>query len=289
MWAEFKEKPFENAFLAELARHTNIQFSPDQTDEGILGFDGAFFLPLPKMHLVFPYVRFRRWRHFVGMTASDIDSFGAKLDARLPTFNLNLFVQYKRPEWLKQSNATEWPSWSHPYFRYTIEPKQQGLLEKIASTAAGRAAVLYAAAAFWKSSDLFAFGLANDIIPNSHLASAEMLTGHQRMTYAGPGSFGIAHSEPENVEGPSLETILAAGERNEALPFTKHMKTTAGLIERALGDDSDDYQLLQAARAAMLGGDIGDVMPRGRGSWIDALVSIAAFTQAFDIRVVAVG
>lgn len=289
MWAEFKEKPFENAFLAELARHTNIQFSPDQTDEGLLGFDGAFFLPLPKMHLFFPYVRFRRWRHLVGMTASEIDSFGAVLDARLPPFNLNLFVQYKRPEWLKQSNATEWSSWGHPYFRYTIEPKQQGLLEKIANTAAGRAAVIYAAAAFWKSSDLFALGLTNEIISNSNLASAELLSGHQRLTYAAAGSFGIAHSEPENVEGPSLATILAGGESNERLPFTKHMKMTAGLIDRTLGDDSGDYQLLQAARAAMLGGELGDVFPRDQGSWIDALISIAAFTQAFDIRIVAVG
>lgn len=289
MWAEFKEKPFETYFLAEMARLTNVLFSPDQTDEGILGFDGAFFLPLPEYRAFSPYVRVRRWRHFLGMSASEIDEFGHALDARLPPFNLNLFVQYKRPEWLQRSNATEWPSWSMSYFRFTIDAKQQGLLEKILSAAAGRAAVVYAAPAFWESSELFSLARSGGIIDRSNIASAGMLTGHQRFTYTAPGSFGIAHSEPENIEGPSLETVLRSGADNERLPFTKHVKATAGLIERGLEEGSGDYQVWQSARKAILGGEFGDAYPRARGSWIDAVVSMAAFAQAFDIRVAAIG
>lgn len=289
MWAEFKEKPFETYFLAEMARLTNVLFSPDQSDEGILGFDGAFFLPLPEYRAFFPFVRVRRWRHFIGMTASEIDEFGRALDARLPPFNLNLFVQYKRPEWLQRSNATEWASWNTSYYRYSIDPKQQGLLEKIMAAAAGRAAVVYAAPAFWESSDLFDLARAGAIVTSSNIASAGMLTGHQRFTYTAPGNFGIAHSEPANIEGPSLEAILRGGSDGERLPFTKHVKATANLIERVLEEGSDDFDLWQSAREAIFGGEIGDAYTRARSSWIDAVVSMAAFVQAFDIRVTAVG
>jgi hypothetical protein len=49
MLAEFKEKPYEKYFGIELGRRTNVTFSPDQCDEGFLGFDDAFFLPMPSL------------------------------------------------------------------------------------------------------------------------------------------------------------------------------------------------------------------------------------------------
>jgi hypothetical protein len=289
MWAEFKEKTYETYFLAEVARLTNILYSPDQTEEGALGFDGSFFLPLPARRAVFPYVRFRRWRHLIGIPAGAIDDLGEELNSRLPPFRLNLFVQYKRPEWMKGSNATEWPSWSTPYYRYTIEAKQQGLLENIVGAAAGRAAVVYAAAAFRLNSELFAHAEAGTVVPNSNVASVEMLTGHERFTYMAPGSYGIAHSEPEAVEGPSLDTILARMDGNEGLPFTKHLKLTAQVIEVAMGDDRELRDLWEASRRAIVGGDFAEAYPRGRDTWIEAIISIMAFAQAFDVRVSAVG
>ena len=289
MWAEFKEKTCETYFLAEVARLTNILYSPDQTDEGSLGFDGSFFLPLPAWRMVFPYLRFRRWRRLVGISASEIDDFGKELNSHLPHFRLNLFVQYKRPEWMRRSNSAEWSSWSAPYFRYTIESKQQRLLENIVEAATGRAAVVYAAAAFRLNSELFKHAEAETVLPNSNISSVEMLTGHERFTYLGPGSYGIAHSEPEAIESPSLNTVLARMEENEGLPFTQHLKVTAQLIETALDDDREARDLFDASRRAMLGGAFSEAYPRGRGTWIEAIVSILAFTQAFDVRVAAVG
>ncbi|WP_106640619.1 hypothetical protein [Allosphingosinicella vermicomposti] len=289
MWAEFKEKTYETYFLAEVARLTNILYSPDQTDEGELGFDGSFLLLLPSWRMVFPYVRFRRWRHLTGISASEIDDFGAELNNHLPPFRLNLFAQYKRPEWMHRSNATEWASWTAPYFRYTIEAKQQGLLEKIAKAANGRAAVVYAAAAFRRNSELFRHAEAGTVVRNSNISSVEMLNGHDRFTYTGPGSYGIAHSEPENIESPSLGNILASMEGNEALPFTKHINLTAEFIESAMGDDREARDVWEASRRAILGGDFTEVYPSGRDNWIEAIISIAAFTQAFNVRVSAVG
>lgn len=289
MWAEFKEKTYESYFLAELGRLTNILYSPDQTDEGALGFDGSFLLPFPVGRIAFPYVRSRRWRHMSGISATEINDFGAKLNSHLPPFRLNLFVQYKRPEWLHRSNATEWSIWGNPYFRYTIEAKQQGLLENIVQAATGRAAVVYAAAAFRHNSELFAHAEVGTVVTNSNISSVEMLNGHKRFTYIEPGSCGVAHSEPEAIDGPSLDAILARMEDNEGLPFTKHMKLTAQSIDRAIGDDREARKLWEASRRAIVGGDFTEVYPRGRDTWIEAIISIAAFAQAFDVRISAVG
>lgn len=289
MWAEFKEKTYETYFLAEIARLTNILYSPDQTDEGSLGFDGSFLLPLPARQMVFPYVRFRRWRRLTGISATEINDFGAELNSHLPPFRLNLFVQYKRPEWMHGATAAERSSWNAPYFRYTIDAKQQGLLEDIVEAAAGRAAVVYAAAAFRLNSELFGHAEAGTVVPSSNISSVEMLNGHGRFTYTGPGSYGIAHSEPEAIEGPSLDTILARMDGNEGLPFTKHMKLTAQSIESAMGDDRDALDLWTASRRAILGGEFTEAYPRGRDTWIEAIISIAAFAQAFNVRVSAVG
>jgi hypothetical protein len=289
MWAEFKEKTYESYFLAELARLTTILYSPDQTDEGVLGFDGSFMLPLPIARFAFPYMRYRRWRRLIGISATEIDNIGAKLNSLLPQFRLNLFVQYKRPEWLHRSNSTEWSSWGNPYFRYTIEAKQQGLLENISQVACGRAAVVYAAAAFKLKSELFTHAAVGTVVQNSNISSVDMLNGHDRFTYTMPGSYGIAHSEPEAIEGPSLDAILARMQDNDGLPFTEHLKLTAESIDRAIKDDREARNLWKASRSAILGGEDAKVSPLGRETWVEAIISIVAFAQAFDVRVSAAG
>lgn len=50
----FKEKPFEKQFGIEIGRRTNTIYSPDQCDERFLGFDEAFFLPLPHLLSIAP-------------------------------------------------------------------------------------------------------------------------------------------------------------------------------------------------------------------------------------------
>lgn len=289
MPVQFKEKTYESYFLAELARRTNVLFSPDQVDEATLGFDGAFFLPLPEWRMVFPYRRFSRWQRLTGISASEIDQIGRELNDRLPPFRLNLFVQYKRPEWMTRSNALEWASWLRPYFRYAIDSNQQNTLENIARVAGQRAAVVYAAAAFRKSKELFAYAEKGEVVLKSNIASVELLNGHGRFTYVEPGAKGIAHSEPEPIESTTVDAMLRSMEKNEPLQFTKHLKQTAGHIKEATRKEDELDRLMDASRRAIVGGDFGDLYPRARGSWLEAILSIAAFEQAFDVGVSAVG
>lgn len=121
MKAQFKEKTYETAFLGELWAQTNYVFAPDQWDEFNLGFDGAAFLPRDFLPSIFPFVRRRRWHRYIGISATEINNFGKELNDRLPPFKLNLFVQFKRNEYLKYRNSKEWPIWNSAYYRYSIE------------------------------------------------------------------------------------------------------------------------------------------------------------------------
>lgn len=249
---------------------------------------GAFLLPIALLPIL-PYVRGRRWRRFVGFSASDIAYIGAELDERLPPFSLNLFAQYRRPEYLARSNASEWSSWCVPYYRYTSDERQQRLLERVAQTAHGRAAVVYASPAFWSATDLFTFARDGGIVTNSNIADVARMTGHHRFSYVERGHVGIGHSDPEPVESEPFEAILGRGLEQEAVPFTRQLKGLDELIRSVLRDDRPSYDLWQRARQAAIGGDLTDTYPRARGSWIDAVVSIIAFGQAFDVRITALG
>lgn len=289
MRAEFKEKPYETMFVGELRLITNAIYAPDQCDESFLGFDASAFIPWEDLLLFSPYMRRRRWRNLIGISASEIGDFGQRINSLLPPFRLNLFAQFKRPHYLVGTSAKEWATWKQGYFRYLAPVKQQKLLRKIIDKSAGRAVVVYAAAAFHTNNELFTHLRNNAIIENSNVANAAILDGHSRFTYAHAGNFGIGHSEPEDLESPPLEELLAGNDEATPRPFTQHIKATADLINSIMEDDSERRNTLSLARQAILGGAIEDTYPRAAGSWLDAAVTMVAFSTAFDVRVCAIG
>lgn len=288
MWSEFKEKTYETAFVGELRLLTNAVYAPDQCDESFLGFDAAALVPWEFLPPFAPYVRFRRWRHHVGISASEINNFGRELNNRLPPFKLNLFLQFKRPEYLVRRNAAEWSFWQRSYFRYAIGKRQQQLLERILTVGGNRTAVAYAVPAFFKSEDLFENQINKSIIKNSNVLSAGLLNGHSKCTFSEPGNFGIGHSEPKEIESPTLQQLISEGESLDGLPFTQHMKTTENDIKLALEDDKEGRDRLDLARRAILGGDITDIYPRAMGTWFDAILTVVAFGSASGLRVCAI-
>ena len=286
MRAEFREKTYEAYFLAELARRTSILYAPDQLDEAFLGFDGAFFLPVAELRPWLPYTRRRRWELLAGFPVSAIDHFADELNDRLPPFRFNLFVQYKRPHYMMRASAAEWPSWSRPYYRYDTTPHQQELLERVALSAGRRAATVYAAPAFWTSKSLFEFAKTNSIDASSNIVSVGLLNGHGRFSFSDSGNFGIAHSEPVNIESPAFERILAEGLESEGLPFTRHVKTLSEQIRAVLSERKPDYELWVSARAAILGSP--EILP-SRSAFLEALIMLEAFSQAFGVNIYPMG
>lgn len=285
MLAKFKEKTYETAFMGELRLMTNHIFAPDQCDENILGFDGAAFIPWELFPDFIPFVRWRRWHRYTGLSSSDINQLGRELDT-LPTFRLNLFIQFKRSYFLSRSNATEWASWDHAYYRYELDQHQLALMSKISESANGRAASVYAAAAFHANNNLFTHQISKSIITNSNISSAGLLKGHKVFTYDQPGNFGIGHSEPEEIESPSLESILDEYRDSEGMNFTAHVKETAIFLKETLQGDPSSKKTLELARMAYIGR--GEEDSKIEGTWLDAIITIVAFSTAFNIRICAI-
>lgn len=278
MKTEFKEKTYEKYFSQEIARLTNISYSPDQCDENFLGFDDSFLLPLDHLLFIAPYVRRSRHLRRTGIVLRDLDYLTEEIIGRMPPFRFNLFVQYKRPEYLRSRGAREWSHWRAAYYRFDITPHQQLLLERLDAASHDRAATVYASPAFWSASDLWQFVEAEQILDNSNVSSAGCLTGHGCYTYVEPGHRGIGHSDPKDIESPSLRKIVAAGvENNESVGAKEHIINTAKIVRQAVGRDDETAMLLKQAEAPYL----FDTPPRSQ--LIQALTTLMAFSDAFAI------
>jgi hypothetical protein len=89
----------------------------------------------------------RRWARLQGLKLADLDHIADDVSSRMPSFKFNLFVQYKRPEFLKQSNAIEWSCWkklhvddARSWFASTKERfdlVQMSMIDTFAATGAG--------------------------------------------------------------------------------------------------------------------------------------------------------
>ncbi|UES36710.1 hypothetical protein [Roseibium aggregatum] len=281
---EFKEKTFEKYFGHELAKFTNISFSPDQCDEFLLGFDEAFFLPEEWLFRVAPYVRRRRRAHFTGISKEDFDRIGKEVSRLIPPLKFNLFVQFKRPAYLISRGAKQWDEWGQSYYRYKITQHQQEALERIDKLSYGRAATLYASPAFWSEDDLWMHAPNQAIVENSNIASAGRLKGHGHYSYISPGFTGKGHSEMVDIESDPLQRTINLGlEGNEELPMNQHIKKTAGAILAATEGGDLTAPIFHRFRTAF------GLEELDSNSFYDAMGIIEAFSEVFSVRVYALG
>lgn len=278
MQIEFKEKTYEKYFSREIARLTDSSFSPDQCDENFLGFDEAFLLPFEHLLFIPPYVRRSRRLRRSGILLRELDHLTERAIERMPPFRFNLFVQYKRPEYLRTRGAREWKHWHAPYYRFDITPHQQQLLERLDAVSHGRAATIYASPAFWTATDLWQFVAAGQVIGSSNVASAVRLAGHGCYSYVDPGHRGMGHSEPEEIESPSLKEAVSGGVKtNEPVEAKEHIIQTAAIAREAAGGDEETAMLLNQAEYLYLTDE------PSRSRVMEALTTLVAFSDAFAI------
>jgi len=276
---EFKEKTFEKHFGHELARKTNITFSPDQCDESILGFDEAFFMPEEWFFRFGPYVRHRRRKRLTGTEIRKFNNLGKIIAEHLPDFKFNLFVQFKRPTYLISHGAKEWSDWKQSYYRYETTPHQQEALERIDAQSYGRAATIYASPAFWRAADLYEHVRNDAVVKHSNMASAGKLKGHEHYSYFEPGYFGKGHSETAEINSDPIEKIIAAGfEKNESLPLNQHLKKTASAIIEATNKSDLVTPIFHQVQTAL---GFENLDP---DSLYDTIVTIRIFSEAFGVH-----
>jgi hypothetical protein len=287
--AEFKEKTFEKYFGHELARQTNTSFSPDQCDEGFLGFDEAFWIQMDAPIPWLPYMRLSRWRRRLGMSVQEIEKLITRVSKSVPHFKFNLFIQYKRPEFIDHNRGKEWPCWKASYYRFDTTEHQQKLLTALEAKAAGRAAVIYAAAAFWRNDDLWKFMENGTIISNSNTANVALLSTHKRYSYTKAGSFGRGHSEPVEITSKSVPQILETGLKSDAMPFNRHIKSLSRVILELAESDKELASSIDRIRRFNLGDDSEMLEEKSKETFMYAYATVLAFCEIAQISFYAFG
>lgn len=214
MQAEFEEKQYEQHLNIELLRGHNLLFPPGQMLENTVGFDAALFTAHPKFWKHFPYLY--KWHHRLLRNAPQGISLPIELWKEiedeiegLPKFKFNAFIQHKRPEYMKRSDALEWSSWNSSYYRYKLMSHQQEALSKIDRAIGNAGVVVYACPAFHKTSELWGAIENKKVIESSNFCQVCRLNDHKTFTFQKPGSVGVAHSEPENIESPNFQESLS--------------------------------------------------------------------------------
>ncbi|HVV53443.1 MAG TPA: hypothetical protein VHO06_27545 [Polyangia bacterium] len=203
--AEFEEKELEGPLNAQLTGGSGLIWTPGQVLEAIVGIDAALmvtdaafwaavgFGPAPPG---LPASSFW-WPDWPLPTARPLFSLRTP-----PPFSLNLFLQYKRPHYLKRGK--EWRHWHSPYFRFDLTPHQQVALEACANSLGAHGYVAYGSPAFSRRADLFAFQEQRALAANTHFAPVLRLSGHSRYTYVSAHSAGKGHSNPVTIEPASF-------------------------------------------------------------------------------------
>ena len=109
------------------------------------------------------------------------------------SFRANLFIQYKIPQFLSQTNSAEYQNWFQPYFRYKLRDHQQKVLSRLESNLSDDdALVIYACPVCSKFAELQDFAMRHRIVENSNFVHSSDLTNHTRYTFISGGTDGQA-------------------------------------------------------------------------------------------------
>ena len=163
MRCEFEERQFEQYLNMELVGKRKILYVPGLLFEKTLGIDAAIFSKNPKFWgLWSPYWKMppfmRWWKPGVYLDKNLWDLGEEELtNGTFPKFKFNLFIQHKRPVYIKSPLGREYRYWNLPYFRYDLTTHQQIILGKLEQNVTSNAIVVYACPAFWKFQELWKF------------------------------------------------------------------------------------------------------------------------------------
>lgn len=201
MRCQFGERQYEYYMNKEFESQTPV-FIPDQRFEFDLEIDAATFTRNARFWRPWSRWPFFNWRRGVHVDEETWDLTAQVVkDRTFPKFKCNVFVQYKRPEYISRACKGEMYShWEQPYFRYRIDQHQQQVLLKLEQRVSSNALVAYACASFWTWADLCKFANGR-MIDNSNFAEPHTINGHTTYTFVHSGSGGHGFSEPSDLEG----------------------------------------------------------------------------------------
>lgn len=206
--ADFEESEYRGPLYNQLERGNHLVWEPGQVFEKHIGIDRAAYVTDP---------------HFWGLHGFNVPMAGIVLldydwhyiwqtrlkNKVLPDFQLNLFLQAKRPH---AGNRPRGNIKKHgitgDYWKFEITPHQQLALERMTSNLSHRALVCYASPAFHTQASLYEHTKNRSIVQNSSFPPVSSLTGHSAWYYEKGGLSGVANPDFERLEiEPLLDRI----------------------------------------------------------------------------------
>lgn len=287
--AEFEEREYETPLYNQLT-YTNLVWSPGQVLEGRVGFDHARWAHALQ---VFELHGFRQPPP--GFLLDEMYWYGPWLNLDRyrppPTFELNLFIQAKRPEYLvKGTQKVRNQGLGAPYWRFRVEAGQQVLLEQLATAAGARALVCYASPAFHRLTQLDHHTRNGSIVDESTFPEAGALRGHQSWNYNAPGGTGVANEAPEFVEGEGLHSrihrLVGEAERQGDTGAARSLEMLA-VAARAAARSVEEHR---PERYALFGSKVRrieealDAMPSESGNQIKDYLVVQTFCWTFGLK-----
>lgn len=255
--AEFQEREYESFFIQEIAKLGGFTWSPGQTDENLLGFDGGMWLNphflyqfgfpsdfdkktiLERLAHRFDYLYLWHPHFMQGKRLHNeiVEGWHKFANGIFPDRSLNFFVQHKRPYQSTERGAAG-DYWKGAYFEFHIDNNQQRRLQQLELQLDTAGVVTYSCAAFMKKTDLYDFQQSQQIIKQSNFVGPSHLVGHSRYTYTQPGHTGFANADPTPIRDETiLSRLLSASERVEG-SFSSKIKQAGRAVSNVMEEES---------------------------------------------------
>jgi len=214
---QFEEKEFEQPLNIELGCKGKV-FPAGQFLEGQIGIDAAIFSTNGHFWLLWNKTMRPKYRSGVFLSSGLWDFVKQRIDdKRFPKFKCNLFLQHKRPTFIKRSNGLWYDDWKQPYFKYAIERHQQETLFKLEQKVSSDAIVVYSCPSFWESEELWEHVAKFELVENTNFARPYDLGGHDVYTFVKGGIHGKAFSE-EPAQIRCVNLLREVEQRREKEP-----------------------------------------------------------------------
>lgn len=239
--ADFEESEFRGPLYNQLERGNHLVWEPGQVFEKHIGIDRAAYVTDPMFWGIHGHMS-----HMPGVVLLDYDwsyIWRQRLKNKLlPDFQLNLFIQAKRPHaGTRPRGKVRKSGITGDYWKFEITPHQQDALERMSKSLAGDALVCYASPAFHTQASLYEHTKNQSIVPASTFPSAEALSGHGAWYYDRGGNFGVANPDFVRIDIEPIERridALVEQRQEQRTSATASLERLAERIKRSASEVS---------------------------------------------------
>ena len=205
--SEFEEKEYESPLYQELLDGSSLIWTPGQVFESKVGIDCAVYTKSAKFWSIAGICE------PAGINLDQIEGStfidNASQVRALPNFDLNLFIQAKRPHQMARSREDlKIRGISKPYKRFSLTKHQQELLENLSDSLGNKAHVCYASPNFVSQKSLYSSIVSKTMVSRSTFPPASILKGHTKWNYNTSGTTGVANGTAKTMNFERLDTSI---------------------------------------------------------------------------------